>query len=82
MQEQRGAIRADDVRLVAHIEIDVRVVVWRRRPHALELLDADLNPVDALVVHEMRHERLSHKRRSAFSPAELQVSIVTLVLKR
>jgi hypothetical protein len=67
---------------VAHIEIDVGVIVRRRRPHALELLDADPDPVDALIVHEMGHERLSHNRRSAFSPAEMQASIVTLRPKR
>jgi len=60
----------------------VGVVVRRRGPHALELLDADLDPVNALIVHEMGHERLSHKGRSAFPRAELQVSIVTLGPKR
>jgi hypothetical protein len=37
------------------------MVVRRRGPHALELLDADRDPVDALVVHEMRHDCLSHE---------------------
>jgi hypothetical protein len=36
------------------------VIVRRRRPHALEFLDADPDPVDALIVYEMGHERLSH----------------------
>jgi hypothetical protein len=26
----------------------------------LELLDADLDPVDAYVIHEMGHQRLGH----------------------
>jgi hypothetical protein len=50
--------------LVPHVEIDVGVIVRRGRPQALELLDADPDPVDALIVHEMRHERLGHDRRS------------------
>jgi hypothetical protein len=29
-------------------------------PHALEFLDADRDAVDALVVYEMRYQRLSH----------------------
>jgi len=63
--KKRRALRADDVRLVTQIEIDVRVIVRRGRPHALEFLDADHDPVDALVVHEMRYERLSHGGRSS-----------------
>src|SRR5262245_18331026 len=64
--EQRRTIRADELRLVPHIEIDMGVVEWRGGPHALELLDADRDAVDALVVHEMRHKRLSHGKRSMF----------------
>jgi hypothetical protein len=81
MHEQGRAIRADNVRLVAHVEIDVGVIVRRGRPHALEFLDADLDPVDALVVHQMRHERLSHGRCSV-SRSEMAASIVTLKPKR
>ena len=58
--EQGRAIRADELGLIAHIEIDMGMVERRRRAHALEFLDADPDTVDALVVHEMRHQRLSH----------------------
>ena len=72
MQEQGRAIGADDLRLMPHVEIDVGMIVGRRRAHALEFLDADLDPVDALVVHQMRHERLSHGRSFvSLSPAEI-----------
>ena len=55
MHEQGRAIGADDLGLMPHVEIDVGVIVRRRRAHALELLDADLDPVDAFIVHEMWH---------------------------
>ena len=43
-----------------HIQVDVRMILGRRRAHALELLDAGLDPVDAYVIHEVWHERLGH----------------------
>src|SRR6476659_3723260 len=60
---QRRAIRTDQIRPIAHIEINVRMVEGRRGAHALEFLDADLDAVDAFVVYEMRHQRLSHGNR-------------------
>src|SRR3989304_305311 len=81
MHEQGRAIRADDVGLVAHVEIDVGGIVRRGGPPAPGFLDADPDPVDALVVHEMRYERLSHGRCSV-SRSEMAASIVTLKPKR
>src|SRR4029453_12657130 len=62
VDEKRRAIGKHDLRLMPHVEIDVGMVEGWRRPHALELLDADPDPVDAFVVHEMRHDRLRHGR--------------------
>jgi UTP-glucose-1-phosphate uridylyltransferase len=82
VQKERRAIGADDLRLVPHIEIDVRVIERRRRPHALELLDADPDPVDALVVHQMRHEGLGHEVVFVFRVQGSAASIVSLEAKR
>lgn len=61
--EQRRAIGADELHLVPHIEIDMGMIERRGCPHALEFLDADRDAVDALVVYEMRYQRLSHGSR-------------------
>src|SRR5690348_7480240 len=60
VQKERRAIGADDLLVIPHVEINVGVVGGRARAHALKFLDADLDLVDALVVYEMRHQRLRH----------------------
>ena len=80
MHEQGRTIGADDLLIVPHIEIDMRVIVRRGRAHALELLDADHDPIDALVVHEMRHQSLRHDTVSIVARAA--ASIVSLEAER
>src|SRR6185437_6025974 len=81
--EKRRAIGAHDLRLLPHVEIDVGMVEGRCGTHALELLDADPDPVDAFVVHEMRNDRLRHGRCvSASRFREVAASIVTTKAKR
>jgi hypothetical protein len=58
--EHGRAIGADDLSFATHVEIDMRVIVGRGCAHALELLDANPDPVDARVIDEMRYEALSH----------------------
>src|SRR6185369_2365754 len=70
VSEKRRAIGADDLRLMPHVEIDVGMVEGWRGPHALELLDADPDPVDAFVVHEMRNDHLRHGRYVSVSRSE------------
>jgi hypothetical protein len=66
---------------VTHIEVNMGVVVGGRRAHALELLDADPDTVDAFVVHEMRHKGLGHGV-VAVSPSGLAASIVRVAAER
>src|SRR5436190_6120553 len=53
VQVKGRAIGAEDLAVGAHVQIDVRVVVRRARAHALELLHADGDFLDALIVGEM-----------------------------
>ena len=60
MEIKCRAIWADNLRVGAHIEIDMRMVGRRTRAHALEFLDANVDSVDAVIVDEMGCERLRH----------------------
>ena len=77
------AIGADELGIVPHIEIDMRMIVRRARAHALEFLDADPDPAGALVVDEMRHQRLRHDCRSlGLAFRQVAGSIVSQTAKR
>jgi hypothetical protein len=54
IQEDGRAIRADNPIALAHVEIDMRVIVGRRRTDACELPRTDLYLVDAQIVFELR----------------------------
>src|SRR5665213_1664456 len=56
----RRAIRANDIALLADVEIDMRVIERRQRAHALELLRADFDLREPLAVVEMRNAVLGH----------------------
>jgi pimeloyl-ACP methyl ester carboxylesterase len=64
MHVQRRAIGAEDLRVGAHIEEDVRVIEGIAGPHALKLLDTDQYFFSALVVGDMGHEVSGHGRGS------------------
>ena len=53
-QEDGRAIRAHNPIALAHVEIDMRVIVGRRRTDACELSRTDLYLTDAQVVFELR----------------------------
>ena len=72
---ERGAIRADDLLRVTHVEKDVGMIERRRCADALELLGADLDHGHAWSVMKMRNDVLGHGqvrcgawRRREFSP--------------
>src|SRR5262245_51137706 len=58
--EKRRAIWAYEIGAIAHIDVHGVMIERRLQDQGVEFLDADLDAVDALVVHEMRHKRLSH----------------------
>src|SRR5215470_14955754 len=57
---ERGAIRADDLLRVTHVEKDVGMIEWRRCADALELLGADLDHGHAWSIVKMRNDVLGH----------------------
>ena|SRR5882724_10736695 len=57
---ERGAIRADDLLRVTHVEKDVGMIERRRCADALELLGADLDHGHAWSVMKMRNDVLGH----------------------
>ena len=59
---ERGAIGADGLGLVAHVDEDVRMIERRRSPHAHELLGTDFDDRNARVVVEVRNSTLGHGR--------------------
>src|ERR1041384_7084340 len=54
------AIRANEFALIAHVAEHVRMVEWRRRANAHELLCADFDDRRAGVVLKMRNDVLGH----------------------
>ena len=52
--EPRPAIGAENHVLLAHVDVDVRVIVRRRNAHAVEFLDAYSDLRDRAVVPELR----------------------------
>src|SRR5437588_9809237 len=57
---ERRAIGADEFVVVAHVAEHMRMIEWRRRADAHELLRADLDDRHACVVMEMRNDVLGH----------------------
>src|SRR5690242_17740709 len=54
------AIRADDLVVAAHVEIDMRMVERRQGADAHELARADLDHRNAGIIVEMGNDRLGH----------------------
>jgi hypothetical protein len=54
VQEDGRATRADNPIALAHVEIDMRVIVGRRRTDACELPRTDLHLADAQIAFELR----------------------------
>src|SRR5690606_8835086 len=63
------AIRADDLRLIAHVEEDVRMVEGRAGADAHELPHADRDRLDTPVVAEVRHHLIGHIAHLLSGPA-------------
>jgi hypothetical protein len=64
MKIEGRAVRANNLIVAAHIEIDMRVIMRRLCAHAVEFPHADMNFLDADIIAEMwysvpRHDRLS-----------------------
>src|SRR5215475_8187556 len=57
---ERGAIRADDLLRLTHVEIDMGMIERRRCADALELLGADIDHGHAWSVVKMRNDVLGH----------------------
>ena len=57
---ERGAIRADDLVGVTHVEKDVWMIERRRCADALELLGADVDHGHAWRVMKMRNDVFGH----------------------
>ena len=56
MSKERRAIGADMLYRIAHVAIDMRMVLWRQCADTHELLGADLDDRNAEVVMEMRND--------------------------
>src|SRR5688500_4378057 len=54
MQEGGRAVRTDNPIALAHVEIDMRVIVGRRRTDACELPRTDLYLANAQIIFELR----------------------------
>src|SRR5947209_15336777 len=57
---ERGAIRADELVVVAHVAEHMRMIEGRRRADAHEFLRADVDHRHARIVMEMRNDVLGH----------------------
>jgi len=57
------AIRTEDHVRLAHIDVDVRVVLWRGHADALEFPHPDADFRDAAVVPELRIAAAGHRLR-------------------
>src|SRR6516164_790377 len=64
--EQRRAIGADDLAGIAHIKVDVGVILWRLIPDALELAAA--NAHDRHPDFIMKRRITFHLQRAASAP--------------
>ena len=64
MHEQRRAVRAKDLAVLPHIEIDVRMIERRTRAHAVEFFDADKDALRARVIREVRDQSTGHASAS------------------
>src|SRR6185312_10226973 len=62
--EPRRAVGTEDRVRLAHIDVDVRVVLRRGYADALEFLHPDRNFRDAVVVPELRIAAARHRLRS------------------
>jgi hypothetical protein len=57
---ERRAIGAHILYRVAHVAIDMRMVMWWQRAHTHEFLGADLDDRNAGIVMEMRNDLVCH----------------------
>ena len=72
--ESRPAIGTGDRVSLAHIDVDVRVVVRRGRADALEFLHPDANSRDASVVLELR---IAARLQEPFAPSNVSGSAMS-----
>src|SRR5215471_17760749 len=61
--EQRSAIGAENRVLLAHVDVDVRVIVRRRNADTVEFPDANSDLRDRVVVPELRIAAAGHRFR-------------------
>lgn len=64
MHEKRRAIWAEDLAVLTHVEINMRMVERRARSHAVELFDADKYALCACIVGKMGNESAGHGHAS------------------
>lgn len=57
---KRRAVRAEDLAVLAHVEIDVRMIEGRAGAHAIELPNTDEDTFGTRVVREVRCRYSSH----------------------
>lgn len=62
MNVERRTVWAQNLTVLTHVEVNVRVVKRRTRPHAVELFDANENALSACVVREMGNKSTGHVR--------------------
>ncbi len=59
---ERRTVRAQHLVVRSHVQVDVRMIERGPRAHAIELLDADEDLLDAKVVGEVWHRCRGHAR--------------------
>src|SRR6185437_1405005 len=57
---ERRAIGAEDLGVLSHVEIDVRMIERRAGAHAVELLDSNEDALGARIVCKMRDQYSGH----------------------
>ena len=57
---QRRAVRAQDLRILPHVEEHMRMIERRTRPHALQFFHPDENLFGALIIGKMRRCVVGH----------------------
>jgi hypothetical protein len=82
VNEEGGAVRANDLIVGAHVQIDVGMIHRGPCPHTLKLLDADMYFLDPNIVvkvgnPDFRHTRPPVYRAAARYPKERAVQGVT-----
>jgi len=63
VDEEGGAVGANDLVVGAHIEVNVRMINGRSCAHTLKLFYTDMDFFDSDVVMEMRNSNFRHQNR-------------------